>query len=160
MKTITNLSVLVSILIAFLGASTLHAQGWTKAQKEVWKVTSDAWENWKNGDMDAAFANIHKKYFEWNRPDTAKVIPPEKLIGSAKKTLKNITLESYNIKPEHIRVYECVAVVDYHFEYYCTITRNGKSTKYHIKGENEEYYVKDGGKWMLISDISCAQKAN
>jgi len=84
MKTLTNLSAIVIIMIAFLGASTLHAQEWTKAQKEVWKVTQDAWVKWQEGDIDAAFTDIHDKYLGWSSQDPLP-LSKEKWLNLAKK---------------------------------------------------------------------------
>ena len=69
MKKLMNYAAIAVTMIAFLGASTLNAQEWTKDQMEVWKVIENGWAKWQEGDYDAAFANIHEKYLGWNIED-------------------------------------------------------------------------------------------
>ena len=157
MKTLTNYSAIVIIMIAFLGASTLQAQEWTKTQKEVWKVAQDAWAKWQEGDIDAAFVNVHAKYMGWNSEDPLPM-SREKWLHFAKEFMKYVKLESYDIEPARILVYDNVAVIDYYFEYYSTFTKDDKSTEAHIKGKNAEFYIKEGGKWMLIGDMTLSKE--
>jgi hypothetical protein len=46
------------------------------------------------------------------------------------------------------------AVVQYYFEIGMTYTMGEKKTEQKMHGKNAEFYVKDGGKWLLLGDMT------
>jgi len=153
MKTLMKFSAITLMLIAFLGASTLNAQEWTKDQKEVWKTVEKSWENWKAGDLDAAFKLVHDKYMGWNHEDPMPT-NKAKWFKSAKMIMENGKLVYYDIEPARIMVHGDVAVVHYYFEYTASSTKNDETKEFSVKGKNAEFFVKEGGKWLLIGDMT------
>lgn len=153
MKTVLNYAAIVTFLFAFLGTSTISAQEWTKDQKELWKTIENAWAKWQEGDLDAVFENIHEKYLGWNQDDplpTSKA----KWFKSAKIMMEHAKLAYYDIEPARILVYNDVAVVHYYYEQKIEYTKEGETTHHSYKGKNAEFCIKEGGKWMLIGDMS------
>lgn len=153
MKIITNYSAIVVLLIAFLGASTLNAQDWTKDQKEVLDVIENAWAKWQEGDFDASVASIHEKYLGWNQEDPLPTTKT-KWVKSIEKMKDYVKLVDYDIEPARILVYKDVAVVHYYFEQTMSVTKNDTTTEINFKGKNAEFLIKEGGKWLLIGDMT------
>ena len=154
MKTLTNLSAVVILMIAIFSASTSNAQEWTKAQKEVWKSVENGWAQFQKGDLDAFFASVHQKYMGWSNMEPLPA-SKEKWFNSSKELMKHFKFENYDIEPARILVYDNVAVVDYYYEYTGTDTKNDKTTEYQVKGKYVAFLIKEGGKWMLIGDMTC-----
>ena len=153
MKIFTNCSVIVILLIAFLGAPTLNAQDWTKDQKEVLDVIENSWAKWQEGDFDASVASIHEKYLGWNQEDPLPTTKT-KWVKSIEKMKDNVKLIDYDIEPARILVYDDVAVVHYYFEQTMAVTKDDKTTEINYKGKNAEFFIKEGGKWLLIGDMT------
>lgn len=157
MKKLMSYVVLTSIVIGFLGATSLHAQEWTKAQKEVWKVVELSWQKMQEGDFDAAFATVHKKYQGWNMT-TPLPTNKEKWFNSYDKMKDYFKLDYYDIEPARITVYENVAVVHYYYEQNITFTKDGAKKEYNYKGKNADFYIFEDGKWLLIGDMTLWDK--
>lgn len=143
------------VLVAFIAmiATTAVAQEWTKDQKEVWQTVKNTWEMWKAGDLEAAVAALHPKYQGWssNMPLPMDKESIMQMFQSMKDIMK---IESYQINPARIAVADNAAVVDYYFQFSATYTmgENQKHVKYH--GKYVEFYVKEGGKWLLLGDMT------
>lgn len=153
MKTLMNYSAIVLLMIAFLGASTLNAQEWTKDQKEVWKVVENAWAKMQEGDYESSYATIHEKYLGWNH-EMPLPTSKEKWVKSIEMMKDFAKLKYYDIEPARILVYGDVAVVHYYFEQHIVFTKDGEETDYSYKGKNAEFYIKEKGEWLLIGDMT------
>ena len=153
MKKLMNYAAIAVTMIAFLCASTLNAQEWTKDQKEVWSVIENAWANWQEGDYDAAFANIHEKYIGWNIEDPLPTTK-DKWVKSITMMKDFVTFNYYDIEPARILVYDDVAVVHYYYSQSFTFTKDDESTDYNYKGKNAEFLIKEKGEWYLIGDMT------
>lgn len=153
MKNLLKCAVIAAITFAFLGASTLVAQDWTKEQTELWQTIENAWTKWQEGDFDASFANIHEKYQGWNQEDPLPTTK-EKWRKSIEAWKEYTSLDYYNNDPARILIYVDVAVVHYYTEYLITYTKDEEKKEYHYKGKNTEFYIKEDGEWMLIGDMS------
>jgi len=55
-------------------------------------------------------------------------------------------------------VLKTVAVVDYYYEFSATFMVGDKTTSEEIKGKNAEFYVNEGGKWLLLGDMTVHQE--
>jgi hypothetical protein len=150
MKKIYQIAVMALVMVFFAGAA--HAQEWTKDQTEVWKVVQDTWKGWKNNDASAAFGSVHEKYQGWSDDS-----PIPMGLSSVKDWFNDMkdgmSMNYYSIEPARIVVLKDAAVV--HYFYYMNISwRMGdQSGNEEMKGKVAEFYVKDGGKWLLVGDM-------
>jgi hypothetical protein len=151
MKTILRCTVW-AFAIAILTANA-YAQEWTKAQKEVWQVVEDGWAKWKAGDMDGMFASFHPRYQGWN-DDLPLPITKEMNVAWYKEIKDMMKVNNYEINPARIVVTDNAAVVDYFFSINATYNRDDKKETKEAGGKNVEFYVKEGGKWLLLGDMT------
>lgn len=144
-------------LIAFIATANVFTQEWTKAQLEVWNVVEDSWTKWKAEDIDGMAFSIHEKYQGWNNQQPLP-LTKEMLI----KNYQNADfgkLDYYAINPARIVITENAAVVDYYFNFKVIIEHEEEENKaYYINGQNVEFYIKEGGKWLLLGDMTTINK--
>ena len=156
MKKMKNYAVIAAITIAFLSASTLDAQEWTKEQKEVWTEVENMWKNWQANDIDAAFANVDEGYLGWNNElpvPTSKA----KWMASMKNYSDKVSRKEYNIEPVRIVVKGDAAVVHFYFSYSYLYTEDDEKHKISYKGKWSDFFIKDGGNWMLLGDFTYSK---
>lgn len=67
-------------------------------------------------------------------------------------------IDYFSLNPARILVMDNIAVVDYYFWYSSTITMGEKKEMKDSRGKNAEFYVKEGGKWLLIGDMTVHEK--
>jgi len=153
----TSFMCAVVAFTAFFATTTAFAQEWTKTQKEVWQVVEDSWTKWKTGDIENSFAMCHEKYQGWSDNDALPVTKEQviKFFTDMKNIMKP---EYFYLNPARILVTENAAVVDYYFEYGVTITKGDKKVTKESKGKNAEFYIKEGGKWLLLGDMTAHEK--
>jgi hypothetical protein len=154
MKTFVRIA-LVAVM-AFIATSGARAQEWTKAQKEVWQVVEDGWKYWQTGNVDGLAAITHPKYQGW---DNKSFLPysKDKSMQQYQEWKDFTKLDYYDIEPARITVIENAAVVDYYYNYSITITQGDKKETKDSKGRNAEFYVKEGGKWLLLGDMTTRE---
>ncbi|HNX44617.1 MAG TPA: nuclear transport factor 2 family protein [Bacteroidales bacterium] len=133
--------------------TTVSAQEWTKAQKEVWQAVDNIWSNLKAGNLDGFAAGFHEKYQGWNNYLPLPV-GKQKNIASYRENKDIQKLESYEIEPARITVSENSAVVDYYFSITISEKKDGKSEVKVYSGKNVEFFVKEEGKWLLLGDMT------
>ena len=147
------------LLFLFIGLAitSSFAQEWTKSQKEVWQIVEDSWTKWKAGDIEGAIAYTHDKYQGWSNdsplPSTKEMV--KKWYQDQKNRMR---IESYELNPARIVITENAAVVDYFFYFEMTYTRGEKKELQEWYGKNAEFYVKEGGKWLLLGDLTISNK--
>ena len=156
MKTLTNYSAIVMLLIAFLGATTTIAQEWTTEQKTVWQEIDNMWAKWKVGDIDAAFANVHEDYLGWNK-SAPMPMSKAKWHNSMKDFSKSISDQYYDIEPARIVIYKNVAVVHYYFEYSYVLITGEKKEKHAYSGKWTAFFVLEKSLWFLIGDFTYSE---
>jgi hypothetical protein len=149
----TSLRIAVIAWIAFIASTAVFAQDWTKAQKEVWQVVEDSWLKVKSGNIDGMGANIHEKYQGWNN-EAPLPVNKEQMLKMYKKMNEISKLEDYGINPARIVVTDNAAVVDYYFWVQETNTVGEKKSMEEVYGKNIEFYVKEGGKWLCLGDLT------
>jgi len=149
----TTLKYAAIALFAFFMTSTAIAQEWTKEQKEVWQTVDNMWSKWKTGDVAGVTASFHEKYQGWNG-DMPLPMGKEKMVQMFQEMKDMSKVDSYSIEPARIAVSGNAAVVDYYFNYSVTNTVGNEKKQDHGKGKNVEFYVKEGGKWLLLGDMS------
>jgi len=138
-------------------ASTSFAQEWTKAQKEVWQVVEDSWAKTKAGDLNTMFAYIHERYQGWNDHDPLPVTKVQ-VMDWFKKIMEMSKLDDYVLNPARITLTENAAVVDYYVWYQVSFQQGDQKGVKTFKGKNAEFYVKEGGKWQLLGDMSITNE--
>lgn len=147
------------LLFLFIGFATtsVFAQEWTKAQKEVWQVVDDSWMKFKTGDVEGLTAFLHENYQGWSNdsplPETKEMV--KKWLQERKN---NIQIEYYELNPARISITENAAVVDYFFSYEMTYIRREKKELQEWYGKSAEFYIKEGGKWLLLGDLTISNK--
>lgn len=153
----TSVKCAVVVFAAFLAATTAFAQEWTKAQKEVWQVVEDGWAKWKAGDVEGSTAFLHQNYQGWS-DDVPLPMTKEKVIQWYQEMKAVMKVEFYGINPARIVVTENAAVVDYYYSFAATFTWGEKKELKEMQGKNVEFYVKEGGKWLLLGDMTVHEE--
>jgi len=148
----TNLKVAVLAVLLVFAASVSMAQEWSKEQTEVWKVVQDSWKGWKAKDVNAVAASVHEKYQGWSDNDPLP-IGKQSMIEWFNSMKDAMTFNYYNIEPARIVVLNSTAVVDYYFYFNLTWKMGDKVESEDVKGKVVEFYVKEGGKWLLLGDM-------
>jgi len=148
-----NISAFVIIMLLMVTASA-YAQEWTKAQKEVWQAVENSWTNLKNGNIDGFAAGLHEKYQGWNNYLPLPV-GKQKNVASVRDNEDGAKLESFDVEPARITMAENTAVVDYYLSITSsTVKKEGGREVNTYSGKNVEFYVKEGGKWLLLGDMT------
>jgi len=157
MKKLLGLALTASMMLVMTAAT--FAQEWTKDQTEVWKVVEDSWVKWKAGDIDGMAASLHEKYQGWSSDAPLPMGKADvvKWYNDMKGMMK---ITYYFIEPARISVTKTSAVVDYYFSFSATYTMGEKSEDHSTKGKNVEFYVLEGGKWLLLGDMTLIEKGD
>ncbi len=153
-----KLQIIVMAVVFVMTALVTHAQEWTKEQTEVWKVVQDTWKGWKTKDVNLVSAAFHDKYQGWSDESP---LPMSKATSiewfNNMKDAMNI--HQYNIEPARITVLKTAAVVDYYYYFSYSWTMGDKTESDEIKGKIVEFYVNEGGKWLLLGDMMVHEDA-
>jgi hypothetical protein len=147
---------LVAVFVLFTAVLT-QAQDWSKDQTEVWKVVQDSWKGWKTGNIDAIAASVHEKYQGWS-DDSPLPIGKQSMIEFFNSMKSSMTINYYNIEPARILVLKSSAVVDYYYDFNITWKMGDEVESKTIKGKIVEFYVNEGGKWLLLGDMMVHEK--
>ena len=156
MKTSMNYVVAIALTIVLMVPLSLHCQEWTKEQTEVWKVVEAMWSNWKAGNMEAAFADVHDNYLGWNN-ESPMPLSKAKWVGSMIENKDSYSHQDYDIEPARIVVQDNCAVVHYYYQFSLIIKEGDESTAMKDQGKWSEFFIKEKGKWMLIGDFTYSQ---
>jgi hypothetical protein len=153
----TSLKCAVVVFTAFIATTTAFSQEWTKAQNEVWQIVEDSWTKWKTGDFEGVAACLHEKYQGWN--DQMPLPITKQRVKQSNLEMKDIMkLEHFSLNPARIVITENAAVVDYYYMYEGTYTRGEKKELMESHGQNVEFYIKEGGKWLLLGDMTTVKE--
>jgi hypothetical protein len=157
MKKITKIAATAALLIAFLAATSLTAQEWTKDQLEVWTVSQNMWEKWKAKDLEGAFANIHDSYQGWNN-ETPLPMGKKKWMDQMKPYMDMMSDLTYSNEPARIIVVGDAAVIHYYFSYSFVLSKGDKKKQISNNGKYSEFYARDKGQWMMIGDFTSSME--
>ena len=131
-----------------LGLSSVFAQEWSPAQKEVWKNVNTYWEIMAKGDVNGFMEYFHADYAGWENG--------EPLPSTKEETRKWLSYGSaqgkvliFDIKPVAIKIHGDVAIVDY---FYTMVKENKEGKKNPDAGRWTDILLKQGTKWVLIGD--------
>jgi len=149
-----NRIVLTIALIFGLGLSSVFAQEWSAAQKEIWKNVNDYWALMAKGDLNGFMDYFHADYIGW---DNSAVLPSTK--EESRKWLayayQGVKIPVYEIKPLAIKIYGDVAFVHY---YYSIAKESQDGKKKSESGRWTDILLKQGNKWVMIGDHGGSDK--
>jgi len=146
------------MIFSVSGVFSLQAQEWTIEQKEVWQEVENMFSNWKAGDVDAMFSNVHQDYLGWNE-EAPLPMSKDKWQNSMKKYITRLTNLDFNIEPARIIVKGNVAVVHFYYEMSWGLDTREGVKDFSYKGKWSEFYIKENGKWMLLGDMTLGKFA-
>ncbi len=150
MKTLLKLVLLAMLAII---TTSVFAQEWTKEQKEVWQVVENSWIKWKAGDVDGVTIALHPKYQGWD-DESSLPLNKDAVIQWFRAQKDRMTVNGYMINPARITVTENAAVVHYYFSYSVTYMAGDQKKLEEGGGKYVEFYVKEGGKWLCLGDMT------
>jgi len=141
-------TVLAVVCLALLATTSLNAQEWSAAQKEVWKNVEAYWALDAAGNLEGFMSYFHDNYMGWdiNEPIPMDKASVKKFVEYEYKTSKTLL---YTIKPVAINVVGDVAIVDY---YYTKIMKDAEGKDKSRSGRWADVVKKQGDKWVLIGD--------
>jgi hypothetical protein len=138
---------------AFIVTTAAFTQEWTKAQKEVWQLVENSWTKWKAGDIQGSEAYMHEKYQGWN--DQLPLPLTKEMVMKRDQEMKdNFKIDYFSLNPARIVITENAAVVDYYYTFEATYTKGEEKELIESNGQNAEFYIKEGGKWLLLGDMT------
>lgn len=157
MKSIVGIVSLIVLLL--IASANIYSQNWSKEQLEVWSVVEKSWDGWKNGDVESIFTLIHEDYQGWSNRDPLPVSKAlvEEMYESYASSEK---VSNVFINPARIVISGNAAVVDYVFEFTGVYTSGDDETEYNITGKNAEFYIKEGGNWLLLGDMTAFEESD
>jgi ketosteroid isomerase-like protein len=147
--------VMLTIVLFFgLGLSSVFAQEWSPAQKDVWKNVNDYWALEAKGDLNGFMEYFHTDYVGWSNDDRLPSNKEEtkKWVNYAYQGVKILI---YDIKPLTIKIYGDVAFVHY---YYAIVKESQDGKKKSETGRWTDILLKQGTKWVLIGDHGGSDK--
>jgi ketosteroid isomerase-like protein len=141
-------AVFAVVCLALLATTSLHAQEWSAAQKEVWRNVEAYWALDAAGNLEGFMSYFHDNYMGWdiNEPIPMDKASVKKFVEYEYKTSKTLL---YTIKPVAINVVGDVAIVDY---YYTRIMKDAEGKDKSRSGRWADVVKKQGDKWVLIGD--------
>jgi ketosteroid isomerase-like protein len=147
--------IMLTIALFFgLGISSLFAQEWSAAQKEVWKNVNDYWSLMAKGDVNGFLDYFHADYVGW---DNNSALPSTK--EESKKWItyayQGVKVPVYEIKPVAIKIYGDVAFVDY---YYAMAKETADGKKSMESGRWTDILLKQGNRYVMIGDHGGSTK--
>lgn len=146
------IQITVVAVFVFMTAGSVLAQEWSKEQSEVWNVVQNTWKGWKAGDATAVAAAFHEKYQGWS-DDSPIPVGKQSMMDSYNSMKDVMTVSYYSIEPARIVVLKSAAVVDYFYSLNVSWDMGGEKGSEEMKGKVVEFYVNEGGKWLLLGDM-------
>jgi ketosteroid isomerase-like protein len=128
----------------------VHADEWTEAEKEVWKVIETRWEHIRQGDYKAFEASMHDDAIVWWGRN-ALPLQKDLIMGSYQGWMSSpaIRPETYQLEPFAIQIIGDIANV---FFSYSWKAKNGSSDRARALVSLK----KQNGKWLTISSTSSS----
>ena len=142
------------LLLFGIGLSTVFAQDWSAAQKEVWKNVNDYWGFLAKGDVNGFADYVHADYVGW---DANTPLPNTKEESKKELTyyMQGTKMPLFSIKPLTIKIYGDVAFVHYYYSYLQEMPEGKKRSE---QGRWTDILLKQGSKWVLIGDHGGSDK--
>jgi ketosteroid isomerase-like protein len=149
-----NKILLTVVLIFGLGLSSVFAQEWSPAQKEIWKNVNTYWGLMAKGDIAGFMEYFHPDYVGW---DVSDPLPTSS--EDTKKMMQvmyqGVKIPVFILKPLAIKTYGDVAFVHYNY----TMVKESPDGKKNVEmGNWTDILLKQGSKWVMIGDHGGAMK--
>lgn len=146
--------ILTVTLILGLGLSSVFAQEWSPAQKEIWKNVNTYWDLMAKGDINGFLGYFHPDYVGWDNGD-----PAPTTFDESKKWIiysyQGVKIPVVTLKPLAIKIYGDVAFVHYDYAMAKEYPDGKKSVE---SGNWTDILLKQGNKWVMIGDHGGAIK--
>ena len=97
------------------------------------------------------------KYQGWN-DQLPLPLTKENTMQRYKETKDIFKVDHFSVYPARIVITENAAVVDYYYTLEATYTRGEKKELVESSGQNVEFYIKEGGKWLLLGDMTTVKE--
>jgi len=141
------------MLISVVLASTAFSQTFSGEREEVWSVVTQAWQGYKNEDLEEVHKHSHPNLLTWS---TALQMPRD--LEAVRRwdqynfeTSTNLVQE---LTPTGIVVQGTTAIVHYYF----TIARMTDQSEHEtVNGRCSDVLIKEGGRWRFLG-WSCHEK--
>jgi ketosteroid isomerase-like protein len=142
------LAALFAFCILLLPHTSLFAQEWSAAQKEVWKNVESFWALDAAGDTEEIMSRFHPEYQGWG---IANAMPSNKeaagkFMAHSHKTTKILL---YNIQPVAIKIHGNIAFAHY---YWNQVVKDAEGKEKQVSGRWTDILMEQGDKWVLIGD--------
>jgi ketosteroid isomerase-like protein len=122
----------------------------TAEQNEIWNITQKGWESIKKADLEAVMSDWHEKGFSLFSMDP-QPLTKDQVRSSYEGWMSGAyKVTSYELKPLTINITENVATVFYYFKW------EAEAAGFSSKGRTIDIYLKQNGKWLLISTMSAS----
>ena len=142
---IKALFLVIAFLIMVFFINPTHGEEWSAAQKEVWKMQEAVWSLWKKGDGEGRIALYHKDCTLWSYRSS---FPGDKR-GISERTRNRPKIESFELEPQEVKVFDNVAIVLYSLKY----TAQGKDYNQRVMTT----WMKQNGIWQIIGSMRADQ---
>ena len=142
---IKALFMVIAFLIMVFFINPTHGEEWSAAQKEVWKMQEAVWSLWKKGDGEGRIALYHKDCTLWYYGAS---FPSDKSRISG-RTRRRPKIESFELEPQEVKVFDNVAIVLYSLKY----TAQGKDYNQRVMTT----WMKQNGIWQIIGSMRADQ---
>ena len=141
----SSFSVCALALVLFAGVA--HAQTWSPAEQEVWKLEEQQWQMAKDKDASWIDKMVHANVSYWDADGQS---PQNKasLTRWNKYNNTNGTVLEQELSPLSIVITGNVAVVQYRYR---VARENFKKERETVGGRYTDVFTKENGRWLFIA---------
>jgi ketosteroid isomerase-like protein len=151
-----NLRISICVMCFTMFSSTVFAQEWSSAQKEVWTNVETYWDLIADDDIDGFMGYVHRDFSGWGNGQDLPDSGAEREKGMRFNAPNNKTLFQA-IKPLAIKIHGNIAIVHYS---YALVTKYKEKDEKNVKGRWTDILMKQGDKWVMIGDHGGTMPAN
>jgi hypothetical protein len=139
---------LVSMFVFLFLSTALYAEDWSTEQKEVLSTIEACYEKLMERDLEGFLSYYHEDYKGWGL-DVPVPYGKESVIKWSSFSFPRTEIMLYEVQPLEVILIGESAAIHYYF-YYRFKNHEEKEISYTARWT--DFYVKDGGKWLLIAD--------
>ena len=145
---IAVIALTVMLLLGIAGPVPLHAQEWSAAQKEIWRVEEETVAYIEKGDVEKIMSYIHQDY---RGSGHGSPVPIDKTMfrKQAEQLVKTYPVRTLYLQPTAIQVFGNTAIV----HYIATVTvKSVDGNEVTSQSAYTDVFVKQGEKWLIVAD--------
>ena len=139
---------LIIISLCFLFNTWLVAHEWTDAEQEVLNDMEKSYETWIKKDIEGWLSYIHDDYCGWHY-ESAVTQKKSNFVNMANHYFPKFELIFYELTPLEVQILDDVAIVHYYFYF---LAKDDEGKEQNSQSRYTDIFIKEGGKWLLISD--------